>query len=51
MDTIEQLLKENHLLKQQLHNCYLKVAKTQKVSYYKLMKLFFCNKYKSFILA
>ena len=30
--SMEALVKENQLLKQQLHNCFLKVAKTQKVS-------------------
>lgn len=28
---METLVKENHLLKQQLQNCFAKVAKTQKV--------------------
>lgn len=28
---METILKENQLLKQQLHSCYMKVAKTQKV--------------------
>lgn len=28
---METLIKENQLLKQQLQNCFLKVAKTQKV--------------------
>lgn len=30
-DAMEALEKENHLLKQQLQNCFTKVAKTQKV--------------------
>lgn len=30
-DAVESLVKENALLKQQLENCFLKVAKTQKV--------------------
>lgn len=32
IDAMETLVKENHLLKQQLQNCFTKVAKTQKVS-------------------
>lgn len=31
IDAMETLVKENHLLKQQLQNCFTKVAKTQKV--------------------
>lgn len=31
IDAMEALVKENHLLKQQLQNCFSKVAKTQKV--------------------
>lgn len=31
IDAMEALVKENHLLKQQLQNCFTKVAKTQKV--------------------
>lgn len=32
IDAMESLVKENHQLKQQLQNCFSKVAKTQKVS-------------------
>lgn len=32
IDAMEALIKENHLLKQQLQNCFSKVAKTQKVN-------------------
>lgn len=32
LETIEALMKDNVLLKQQLNNCYMKVAKTKKVS-------------------
>lgn len=31
LEAMETILKENQLLKQQLHSCYMKVAKTQKV--------------------
>ena len=31
VEDIEAIVKENILLKQQLHSCYMKVSKTQKV--------------------
>lgn len=34
---METLVKENHLLKQQLQNCFTKVAKTQKVWHLSVM--------------
>lgn len=42
---MEALVKENHLLKQQLQNCFSKVAKTQKVNKPK----YDINQYNNFI--
>lgn len=44
---METLVKENHLLKQQLQNCFTKVAKTQKVIRYSDSEFLFANHFES----
>lgn len=38
LETIEALMKDNVMLKQQLSHCYMKVAKTKKVSRFRLLR-------------